>query len=215
MVHAHPTNFLLHTQSELTVDNVMRLKTDYEDLAYTVQELNLKEDHAASARPGEKQEKGMKNVEFELTPEMQSALDKFNLGEIDWVACKVDKDEKIGCVETCKIDNITQSVTGKVDVKEPRFYLVRRLGTPVGDRTYLVFSCPESSPIRQRMVYSTCKATLLAQASLGGVEYKLLEIRSPGELDDLFVREEVVDEDAGKLIFKDTSKPKAPGRRNR
>jgi len=199
--------------SELTVQAVLRERTEHEDLPYTVAELSLKEDIALSARPGEKMEKGMANVQFGLTKGMEDALVEFNAGNIDWVACKVEKDEKIHLVETAKIGDIKQSVESRVDPKEPRFYLVRRLGTPVGDQTYLVFSCPESSAIKLRMVYSTCKATLLEAASLGGVKYRLLEIRSPDELDDLFVREETVDENAGKIVHQDIVKPRGPARR--
>jgi twinfilin-like protein len=199
--------------SELTAQVVLREKTDHEDLPYTLAELSLKEDVALSARPGEKLEKGMANVQFGLSKDMEDAIEEFNAGKVDWVACKVEKDEKIYLVEKTKIGNIKQSVTSKIDPKEPRFYLARRLGTPVGDQTYLVFSCPETSAIKLRMVYSTCKATLLELASLGGVKYRLLEIRAPDELDDVFVREETIDENAGKIVHQDVAKPRGPGRK--
>jgi len=50
-------------------------------------------------------------------------------------------------------------------------------------------------------------------ASLGGVKYRLLEVRAPDELDDLFVREETIDENAGKIVHQDIVKPKGPARR--
>jgi len=199
--------------SELTAAAVLREKTDHESLPYTEAEMALKEDHAMSARPGEKLEKGMADVQFGLSKEMDEAIGEFTSGAVDWVSCKVEKDEKIYLVEKTKIGDISKSLAPKVDVKEPRFYLIRRMGTAVGDQTYLVFSCPESSPIKLRMVYATCKAALLELASIGGVKYKLLEIRSPEELDDVVKREETVDENAGKIMHQDIVKPKAPGRR--
>jgi hypothetical protein len=39
---------------------------------------------------------------------------------------------------------------------------------------------------------------------------KLLEIRAPDELDSLFVSEETVDEDAGKIKHQDIVKPRGP-----
>lgn len=206
-------------KADLTASNVLREKTEYEDLAYTDAEVALKEDHAASARPGEKHELGMKTLDFPLEPTMAAALDEFHRGVVNWVACRVgelkkDGNEHILLVEKCVVPaDLAASVQGKIELKEPRFYLVRRVGTPVGDQTYLVFSCPENSQIKLRMVYSTCKASLLEAASLGGVSFRLLEIRSPDELDDLFVREETVDEDAGKIIHQDIVKPRGPGRR--
>jgi len=96
----------------------------------------------------------------------------------------------------------------RIDAKNPRFYLASRKGTPVGDRTYLVFCCPETSQIRLRMVYATCKASILEQE---GLQFnKLLEIRSPDELDSQFVSEETINEDAGKIIHQDIAKPKGP-----
>jgi hypothetical protein len=58
------------------------------------------------------------------------------------------------------------------------------------------------------MVYATCKASILEQE---GLKFdKLLEIRSPDELDALFVSEETIDEDAGKIKHQDMSKPRGP-----
>lgn len=199
--------------SELTVQSVLRQKDEIQDLPYTESEMALKEDHAQSARPGEKFEKGMASVQFGLAPEMEQAISEFNEGKVDWVSCKVEKDERIYLVEKVKVGDISASATSRIDPKEPRFYLVKRNGTPIGDQTYLVFSCPESSAIKLRMVYATCKATLLERASIGGVQYKLLEIRAPDELDDVFKREETINENAGKIIHQDIVKPKAPGRR--
>lgn len=206
-------------KSDLTVANVLREKTEYEDLAYTDAELALKEDHAASARPGEKHELGMKTLDFPLTPEMDQALQEFNAQQVNFVACRVgdlkkDGKEHIFLVEKCTLSTDLQAkVEHKIELKEPRFYLIRRVGTPVGDQTYLVFSCPENSQIKLRMVYSTCKASLLEAASFAGTQFRLLEIRSSDELDDLFVREETVNEDAGKIIHQDIVKPRGPGRR--
>lgn len=201
--------------SELIVENVMRERTDYEDLAYTDHELLMKEEHAASARPGQKLERGMASVQFGLGPGMEQALTEFNNGQVDWVSCKVEADEKIHLVEKELINDIKQSVQSKIEDKEPRFYLVHRKGTPVGDQTYLVFSCPENSQIKLRMVYSTSKATLIEYASYGGLKFRMLEIRSSDELDELFAREETVDEDAGKIVHLDVSKPRGPGGRRR
>jgi twinfilin-like protein len=197
--------------SDLTVSNVMRDKTEHEDLPFTFQELALKEDIAASSRPEEHVNETMKTIDFPLTSNMENKIKDFKNGVVDWIECEVTKDEKIECVQSAKIGNIEQSVTKRVDEKQPRFYLVKRCGTAKGDRTYLVFSCPETSPIRLRMVYSTCKASILEQ---GGIAFdKLLEIRSSDELDDLFKGEEKIDQDAGKIVHQDIVKPRPGGRR--
>lgn len=51
--------------------------------------------------------------------------------------------------------------------------------------TVFVYSCPDTSPIKQRMMYSTCKASFLAHASRLGVEFhKNVEVREPIDLAD-------------------------------
>lgn len=198
--------------SDLNVENIMRDKTDIESLPYTMEELALKEDHALSARPGLKMEKGMSSVEFKMSKECEDAIARFKKGEIDWIECNVTGEERLGLVRTDKVfASLSSKVQSKIDAKEPRFYIAQRKGTPKGDRSYLIFSCPESSPIRSRMLYATCKASLL---ETGGIAFdKLLEVRSPDEVDDLFVSEELVDENAGKITHQDVSKPKRPGKR--
>jgi twinfilin-like protein len=189
----------------------MRDKTEHEDLPFSFEELALKEDIAASARPEEHVNETMKKIDFPMTPNMEKKIQEFKSGAVDWIECEVTKEEKIEAVTAVKIGNIQQSVTKRVDEKNPRFYLVKRCGTAKGDRTYLVFSCPETSPIRLRMVYSTCKASILDQ---GGIAFdKLLEIRSSDELDDLFKGEEIIDQDAGKIVHQDIVKPRPGGRR--
>jgi len=198
----------VENKSELTLEVVLRDKVNVDELPYSFEEMSMKEEHAQSARPSGKTEKGMANVEFPLTPELEKALEDFKSGAVDWIEVEVTKDEKIGVVKHALIQNNAASVQSRVDAQQPRFYLASRRGTSVGDRTYLVFCCPETSQIRLRMVYATCKASIL---EYGGLQFnKLLEIRSPDELDDLFVSEETVDEDAGKIKHVDMPKPKGP-----
>lgn len=168
--------------------------------------------HALSARPGLKMEKGMSVVEFPKTPECAKAFEQFKNREVDWIECNVTAEEKLGLVRAEKVfSSLSVKIMNKVDAKEPRFYIAFRAGTPKGDRTYLTFSCPETSPIKARMLYATAKASLFEGAGLNFD--KLLEIRSPDELDDLFTNEEIIDENAGKIIHGDISKPKRPGKR--
>jgi len=197
--------------AELTPETVLRERVGLEELPYTMQELALKEDIAQQARPSEAMGKGMASVEFPVTPALEGKMAEFKAGGVDWIECVVTKDEKIDVVSAVRINDLAASVTARVDAQNPRFYLVKRLGTPRGDRTYLVFSCPESSPVRLRMVYSTCKASILEQ---GGISFdKLLEIRAPDEIDALFAQNEVEERDVGKIVHQDISKPRPGGRR--
>jgi hypothetical protein len=126
-------------KADLTVEAVMRDKTELEDLPYTMEELAIKEDHAQSSRPSGKTEKGMANVEFPLTPALEAALLEFRQGTVDWIEVEVTKEEQVGVVQKASIRSLTASVQPRIDSKNPRFYLACRCGTAMGDRTYLVF----------------------------------------------------------------------------
>lgn len=53
-----------------------------------------------------------------------------------------------------------------------------------GGGVCLVYSCPEVAPLREKMTYSTIKATVLAEAAnLGVVFSKLVEVREAVDLE--------------------------------
>jgi len=83
-------------------------------------------------------------------------------------------------------------------------------------RNYLVFSCPETAAIRARMVYSTVKSALMEQAMNAGVTVdKMLEIRTPDDMDLQISNAEVVDENAGKIVHQTIDRPRGPPSRKK
>jgi len=77
-----------------------------------------------------------------------------------------------------------------------------------------VFSCPETSPVKAKMLFSSTKASVLGVAASHSIEVnKKMEIREPVDfsedilLDDLYPRQE---QKLGGI-----SKPKAAGRGGR
>jgi len=99
---------------------------------------------------------------------------------------------------------------GNIARGEPRFYFFR---AKPSNRVYFVFSCPTSTKIRLRMTYSTCKPTIAHHVAELGIDVdKSLEVGDPEDIDDLIKLHDVPDEDQGKIVQQNISKPARPGR---
>lgn len=205
---------------DLTVEAFLRPvnKATDTDLPWTEAEKMIKEEHAASARPSGKTEKGMASVEFAVTDNLVKKLKSFVNGEVNWIECKITDDEKIDALSAEKIDPSSKNLASKIHKNEPRFYLLHRVPTTSGldPRNYLVFSCPETAAIRLRMVYSTCKSALFEQAIQNGVTIdKMLEVRSEEEIDFQLSNAETVDDSAGKIVHQVVDRPRGPPSRTK
>lgn len=205
---------------DLTLDAFMRpvKRSSITDLPWTESEKMIKEEHAASARPSGKSEKGMASVDFGVTDKLIGKLKSLVNGEINWIECKVTDDEKIDLISAEKIDPSSKNLASKIHNTEPRFYIIHRVPKTEGldPKNYLVFSCPETAAIRLRMVYSTCKSALFEQAIANSVPIdKMLEIRAQDEIDFQLANNETIDEDAGKIIHKVVERPRGPPSRGK
>jgi len=70
------------------------------------------------------------------------------------------------------------SLPSAINSSEPRFYLYKYL-----NKQYFIYCCPERSPQKLRMVYSTCKAHLIDACLSVGCNFSgRLEIREGSEL---------------------------------
>lgn len=141
------------------------------------QELNSAEDQArseAQAKPAS----GFHTASYPLTSEATSALDQLKSGQVNWVQLSLDASRKNMTSVVSKQVSQTE-LTSLIDEKEPQFYLYNTSSNSL----VLVYCCPENAPQKNRMVYSTCKASLAETLKQSGVAVvKKYDIREASEM---------------------------------
>jgi len=181
-------------------------KRDFSNLPLTETEILAKESVAHMASPTDARTNGMGMVPFDFDKDLDDELQKFSSGNCDFVEAMVIGDSEVGLGSTD-----ASSLTAKtITVAEPRFYLAR---LHPSERKYFVFSCPETTKIKTRMVYSTCKQTMLHHLAELGIEFdKSIEVGDPADIDDLLRLHDKPDTTQGKIVVQEYSKPSRPGR---
>ena len=149
---------------------------------------------------------GMASVPFELSEEASTALEGLSTGLVEVV---------LGANETLELAQSTEETSRIRDalsaLDAPRFVVVKR-----GAKCALVFYCPDSAPIKQKMTYSTAKQTFSGLVADKGIKATLVDCRDASDLDSSVagVLEETVAEKAHvPLVHKPSTKPSRPGRR--
>jgi twinfilin len=105
-------------------------------------------------------------------------------------------------------------LAGLCPVDQPRYHLFRyrhAFEDNTLEQTLFIYSCPMRSKVRERMLYSSCKAAALAAGQEAGVPVdKAAECSDAAELTESFVYEELHPrKPEEKRTFK---KPMRPGR---
>jgi len=81
--------------------------------------------------------------------------------------------------------NVSGSYSSVVNTSEPRYYLIKSQG-----RNVFIYCCPQSSPQKLRMVYSTAKGSALSSVkALGFNANQTGEISDASEITEAFLRE--------------------------
>ncbi|ETI30569.1 hypothetical protein F441_22212 [Phytophthora nicotianae CJ01A1] len=155
-------------------------------------------------------------VPFEITQNVRDKLRLLQDNKFDWIAMKLSEDNE--SVEVVKsLENVELiDVPSTLDRRTPSFVAYRYRG-PVasGATSALIFMyvCPEDSPVRLKMVYSTCKATVLSVAN-EQLHIKFdhtIEINNPSSaVDD--IRSELAPKTEEELKPREFARPAAPGR---
>ncbi|GBG32220.1 Twinfilin [Hondaea fermentalgiana] len=194
---------------ELTLDSIRgTTKREFSDQPLTESELLAKEEVAQMAPPSEARANAMGLVPFDFTDDVEAALEGFRAGSVDLVEFVIEGDSTVALGETSPSTRLSSST---IATSEPRFYLVRQVDT--SNNVYYIFSCPEGTKIRVRMLYSTCKATLAHHIDELGIELtKVFELGDPSDIDDLLKMYDTPDESAGKIKQANYAKPSRPGR---
>jgi len=127
---------------------------------------------------------GFSQVTFPLTPAAEEAIRALDVGTHNWVQLALNNPPtQIDVVITKTISS--GELSEVVHPVDPQFYLYNKEGTIV-----LIYCCPDkvseagfSQTIKNRMVYSTCKASCAESIkSLGITNVKKFDIRDPSDL---------------------------------
>ena len=149
---------------------------------------------------------GMASVPFELSAEASTALQGLSTGLVEVV---------LGANETLELAQSTEETARIRDalsaLDAPRFVVVKR-----GAKAALVFYCPDSAPIKQKMTYSTAKQTFSGLVAEKGINATLVDCRDASDLDSSVagvLEEAAAPEKHVPLVHKPSTKPSRPGRR--
>jgi len=148
-------------------------------------------------------------------PMSNSALEKLKVlpsGSVNLIQLKVDPVKEtieLGDSKSIDIDGLQSYIPDN----EPRFFLYRFTHDHEGehfDSIVFIYSCPEKSPVKLKMLYSTVKAVAIGSAeSLGLTIAKKVEITEANEISEEMLLELIhPPSEAKKQTF---SKPTRPG----
>jgi len=124
---------------------------------------------------------GYHSVNIPLSANAKSDLNRLKSGEINFLALAIDEAKtSINSAGGKRVD--VSSVAAEIHTSEPRFYLYTQTGKP----TVFIYSCPDKSPPKWRMVYSTSKPGVISQVTQSGINIasKKIEISTGAELKD-------------------------------
>ncbi|ODM92108.1 Twinfilin-1 [Orchesella cincta] len=138
----------------------------------------------------------LQGVLFPLTKNAYAALEKFRNKQLNYVQLKIEIDEEVIELASTADTNV-QDLPKRVPGSHARYHLFNFPHTHEGDYVeslVFIYSMPGyNCSIKERMLYSSCKAPLIAamENQIGLVMEKRMEIDSGTELTEDFLREEI------------------------
>lgn len=156
-------------------------------------------------------------VPFEITQNVRDKLRLLQDNKFDWIAMKLSEDnesvEVVKSLETVELLDVPSAL----DRRSPSFVAYRYRGALASGATsalIFMYVCPEDSPVRLKMVYSTCKATVLSVASeeLGLTFDHTIEITNPATTAEEIRAELAPPKTEDELKPREFARPAAPGR---
>ena len=181
---------------------------------------------ASHAESSVQKSSAMNVLPFTLTPELLAALAaiKKQQDACNWVEMTADGDaiKLIASKTVAHALGAGSSLQPHVSEAEARFYAARLTKSSGGQGVFFfIFSCPEVTPIRQKMTMASAKASVLAMAGEQGLVFdKNVEIRDAADIDEV-VRQELEPEAADSpspssaAASMNAKKPQRPGQKSR
>jgi len=129
---------------------------------------------------------GYHSVATPLSDDTMAALTKLKDGSATYVQLLVDKEsQKVNAADVKSVGSLTE-LQNSIHTSEPRFYVYKQSGT--SSSFVFIYSCPDKSPPKLRMLYSTSKTSVADQIAAFGITLasKRIEIREGSDLADEF-----------------------------
>jgi len=147
---------------------------------------------------------GYHSVNIPLSDGAKAELAKIKDGSASFVQLAVNETkDKINAEPAKNISNASQ-LQKEINTNEPRFYIYKFMRSPTAPNPTYVFlyCCPEKSPAKLRMVYSTAKPALAESITKLGIPLagKRVEITEPNEVTDDYLRSEVTSASASPRV---------------
>ncbi|CAH0493414.1 unnamed protein product [Peronospora farinosa] len=160
-------------------------------------------------------------VPFQITQNVRDKLRLLKENKFDWISMKLSENNE--SVEVVKsLENLELSdVSSILDRHTPSFVAYRYRGPLASNATsalVFMYVCPEDSPVRLKMVYSTCKATVLSVAKEEPLNITFdhtIEINTPTSAADDIRSELASLKTEEELKPREFARPAAPGGRGR
>jgi len=138
---------------------------------------------------------GYHSVNIPLSEGAKAEISKIKDGSASFVQLAVnDTKDKINADPAKNISNAAQ-MQKEISNSEPRFYVYKFMRSPTAPNpTYVfIYCCPEKSPAKLRMVYSTAKPAVADAITKLGIPLaaKRVEITEPSEITDDFLKTEI------------------------
>lgn len=143
-----------------------------------VEKVTAKTNPSASARASVG---GYHAVEIPLSSDAQQQLEKYKSGSVNFVQLAInDTKDGVNAPDAKSVSSLSAAGTA-MHTSEPRFYLYKHQSQNV-----FIYCCPDKSPAKLRMVYSTAKPGVAEQVGKSGISLaaKRVEIREGSELAD-------------------------------
>lgn len=205
-------NFLEAKQRELMGERDVNL--------FTVQEqdlMQIRREEAVSSQNA-KPTKTLPGVEFPLTDEAMSALYDLKEGLISYLQLSIDGNFEIIQLEKTESHKEfdLKDLPDKVPSKSPRYHLFLFPHTYAGlyyKSTVFIYSVASNCPVKERMLYSSCKNALinLLHNKIGITVDKKIESDDPSELTEEYLIDQLHPKDVrNEINRKQFDKPAPP-----
>ncbi|KAH3756409.1 hypothetical protein Pelo_11751 [Pelomyxa schiedti] len=126
---------------------------------------------------------GYHAVKLPIAPNVTQAFSMYQEGSINFIELRIltQPSEVIEAsnTSTCTFTELPQ----RISQQEPRFYLFKHNQSGGVIQNLFIYCCPDKSPPRLRMVYSTVKPTAVSAVTQNGISLsKTMEIREGSEV---------------------------------
>jgi twinfilin-like protein len=154
-------------------------------------------------------------VYFPFSGNAETQMRNLQNGSVNYIQLTLDTEREI--IELVSSKSLDVSEIKSLTPQDKPSYHFFKFRHAFEDNTIesiiFIYSCPMSSKVKERMLFSSCKASVISVAeSLGLVIDKNSEISEPNELTETFVYEELHPKKPDeKKTFKKPMKPGRPG----